>query len=88
MSWDAVTHKQQVWGYPVALEAASLIYNEKLVTGKVPTQLSELPAFGKELKAQQSSRDRHHVGLQDALLQLAVSRQCRWIPVQEDGGGQ
>ena len=22
MSWDAVTHKQQVWGYPVALEAA------------------------------------------------------------------
>ena len=52
MSWDAVTHKQQVWGYPVALEAVSLIYNKKLVTGKVPTQLSELPAFGKELKAQ------------------------------------
>ena len=52
MSWDAVTHKQQVWGYPVALEAASLIYNKKLVTGKVPTQLSQLPAFGKELKAQ------------------------------------
>jgi len=52
MSWDAVTHKQHIWGYPVALEAASLIYNKKLVTGKVPTQLSELPAFGKELKAQ------------------------------------
>jgi hypothetical protein len=52
MSWDAVTHKRQVWGYPVALEAASLIYNKKLVTGKVPTQLSELHAFGKELKAQ------------------------------------
>jgi maltose/maltodextrin transport system substrate-binding protein len=52
MSWDAVTHKQQLWGYPVALESVSLIYNKKLVTGKVPTQLSELPAFGKELKAQ------------------------------------
>ena len=52
MSWDAVTHKQHIWGYPVALETASLIYNKKLVTGKVPTQLSELPAFGKELKAQ------------------------------------
>jgi maltose/maltodextrin transport system substrate-binding protein len=51
MSWDAVTHKQRVWGYPVALEAVSLIFNKKLVTGKVPTQLSELPAFGKELKA-------------------------------------
>jgi maltose/maltodextrin transport system substrate-binding protein len=52
MSWDAVTHKQRVWGYPVALEAVSLIYNKKLVTGRVPTQLAELPAFGKELKAQ------------------------------------
>jgi maltose/maltodextrin transport system substrate-binding protein len=52
MSWDAVTHKQRVWGCPVALEAVSLIFNKKLVTGKVPTQLSELPAFGQELKAQ------------------------------------
>jgi maltose/maltodextrin transport system substrate-binding protein len=51
MSWDAVTHKGRIWGYPVALEAVSLIYNQKLVTGKVPTQLSELPAFGKELRA-------------------------------------
>jgi maltose/maltodextrin transport system substrate-binding protein len=51
MSWDAVTHKQQVWGYPVALESISLIYNKKLVAGKVPTQLSELADFGKELKA-------------------------------------
>ena len=52
MSWDAVTHRRRIWGYPVALEAVSLIYNKKLVTGKVPTQLSELPAFRKELKAQ------------------------------------
>jgi maltose/maltodextrin transport system substrate-binding protein len=51
MSWDAVTHKGRIWGYPIALEAVSLIYNQKLVTGKVPTQLSELPAFGKELRA-------------------------------------
>ena len=43
MCWDAVTHKQQVWGYPVSFEAVSLIYNKKLVTGEVPTQLSELP---------------------------------------------
>jgi maltose/maltodextrin transport system substrate-binding protein len=51
MCWDAVTHKQQIWGYPVALESISLIYNKKLVTGKLPTQLSELPDFAKELKA-------------------------------------
>ena len=51
MSWDAVTHNKQIWGYPLALEAVSLIYNKKYVTGKPPAQLSEVPAFAKELKA-------------------------------------
>jgi maltose/maltodextrin transport system substrate-binding protein len=27
MSWDAVTHNKQIWGYPLALEAVSLIYS-------------------------------------------------------------
>jgi maltose/maltodextrin transport system substrate-binding protein len=51
MSWDAVTHNKQIWGYPISLEAVSLIYNKKYLTGNPPTQLSELSAFGKELKA-------------------------------------
>jgi maltose/maltodextrin transport system substrate-binding protein len=51
MSWDAVTHNKQIWGYPVALEAVSLIYNKKFVTAPPPTQLSELPSFAKELQA-------------------------------------
>jgi maltose/maltodextrin transport system substrate-binding protein len=51
MSWDAVTHNKQIWGYPVALECVSLIYNKKIVPGKPPSQLSEYPAFAKELKA-------------------------------------
>ena len=51
MAWDAVTHKKRIWGYPLALECVSLIYNKKLVTGKPPTQLSEFPAFAKKLKA-------------------------------------
>ena len=51
MSWDAVTHNKQIWGYPLALEAISLICNKKFVTGKPPTQLSDVPAFAKELKA-------------------------------------
>jgi maltose/maltodextrin transport system substrate-binding protein len=51
MSWDAVTHNKQTWGYPLALECVSLIYNKKLVNGKPPAQLSEYPAFAKELKA-------------------------------------
>jgi maltose/maltodextrin transport system substrate-binding protein len=51
MCWDAVTHNKQIWGYPLALEAISLIYNKKIVTGPPPTQLSDVPAFAKELKA-------------------------------------
>ena len=50
MSWDAVTHNKQIWGYPLALEAVSLIYNKKYVTGNPPAQLSEISAFAKELK--------------------------------------
>ncbi len=50
MSWDAVTHNNQIWGYPIALEAVSLIYNKKFVAAAPPAQLSEVPAFAKELK--------------------------------------
>src|SRR6267378_4088770 len=49
MSWDAVTHNKQIWGYPIALEAVSLIYNKKFVS-KPPAQLSEIAEFAKELK--------------------------------------
>jgi maltose/maltodextrin transport system substrate-binding protein len=55
MSWDAVTHNKQTWGYPLALEAVSLIYNKKFVTGAPPKQLSDVPAFAKELKAKNPS---------------------------------
>jgi maltose/maltodextrin transport system substrate-binding protein len=50
MSWDAVTYNKQIWGYPVALEALSLIYNKKFITVAPPAQLSEVPLFAKELK--------------------------------------
>jgi maltose/maltodextrin transport system substrate-binding protein len=49
-AWDAVTHNKQIWGYPLALEAVSLIYNKKYVTGIPPAQLSEIPALAKDLK--------------------------------------
>jgi maltose/maltodextrin transport system substrate-binding protein len=51
MAWEAVTHRKRIWGYPLALECVSLICNKKLVAGKPPTQLSEFPAFARELKA-------------------------------------
>jgi maltose/maltodextrin transport system substrate-binding protein len=52
MTWDAVSHNKKIWGYPLAVEAISLIYNKQLVTGTPPRQLSDIPAFAKELKAQ------------------------------------
>jgi maltose/maltodextrin transport system substrate-binding protein len=51
MAWEAVTHNKQIWGYPVALEAISLIYNKKFVTTPPPAQLSEIPVFAKELQS-------------------------------------
>ncbi|MBV9997855.1 MAG: maltose/maltodextrin ABC transporter substrate-binding protein MalE [Verrucomicrobia bacterium] len=48
--WEAVSHNQQVYGYPLALEAISLIYNKKHVTGPPPTQLAGFVGFAKELK--------------------------------------
>src|SRR6516225_371444 len=50
MSLDAVTYNNKMWGYPLALEAVSLIYNKKYVTGKPPDQLSQVPAFATELR--------------------------------------
>jgi maltose/maltodextrin transport system substrate-binding protein len=48
--WEAVSHNQQVYGYPLALEAISLIYNKKHVTGSLPTQLAGFVGFAQELK--------------------------------------
>jgi maltose/maltodextrin transport system substrate-binding protein len=51
MSWDAVTYNKQTWGYPIALEAVSLIYNKKFASAAPPAQLSEARVFAKELRA-------------------------------------
>ena len=50
MTWDAVTHNKQIWGYPLAVEAISLIYNKKFVAENPPTQLSQMPDFAKKLR--------------------------------------
>jgi maltose/maltodextrin transport system substrate-binding protein len=51
MSWDVVTYKQEIYGYPLALHVLSLIYNKKYVTSALPTQLADLPVFAKQLKS-------------------------------------
>jgi maltose/maltodextrin transport system substrate-binding protein len=50
MCLEAVTYNNQIWGYPIALETVSLIYNKKYVTGDPPTQLSQIPAYAAELR--------------------------------------
>jgi maltose/maltodextrin transport system substrate-binding protein len=49
-AWEAVVHKEMVWGYPVALETVSLIYNKKLLDGSPPTALSELETINQTIK--------------------------------------
>ena len=36
-AWEAVLHGEQVWGYPIAMETITLIYNKKLLDGSPPT---------------------------------------------------
>jgi maltose/maltodextrin transport system substrate-binding protein len=49
-AWQAVRHGQGVWGYPMALETVTLIYNKKLLDGQPPTQLSQLAAINQNIK--------------------------------------
>jgi maltose/maltodextrin transport system substrate-binding protein len=49
-AWEAVRSRQAVWGYPIALETVTLIYNKKLLDGQPPTQLSQLPAINQNIK--------------------------------------
>ena len=50
-AWEAVAHRGLVWGYPIALETVSLIYNKALLDGPPPAQLSDLVAFNEKIKA-------------------------------------
>jgi maltose/maltodextrin transport system substrate-binding protein len=46
-AWEAVLHQNAAWGYPIALETITLIYNKKLLAGGPPTDLSELLAMNR-----------------------------------------
>ncbi|MBV8375506.1 MAG: maltose/maltodextrin ABC transporter substrate-binding protein MalE [Verrucomicrobia bacterium] len=49
-AWEAVTHKDRVWGFPIGLETVTLIYNKKLLPGAPPTSLQEVPALNEKIK--------------------------------------
>ena len=46
---QVVVHGSRMWGYPIALETVTLIYNRALLDGSVPTQLSELASINRNL---------------------------------------
>lgn len=53
-TWDAVRYDGKLIGYPVAVEALSLIYNKDLIK-QAPKTWEEIPALDKELRAKGKS---------------------------------
>jgi maltose/maltodextrin transport system substrate-binding protein len=46
---QAVLHQNRSWGYPIALETVTLIYNRKLLNGPPPTELSQLTSINQKI---------------------------------------
>ena len=49
-AWQAVRHENRTWGYPIALETVTLIYNRKLLDVPPPTELSQLESVSQKIK--------------------------------------
>jgi maltose/maltodextrin transport system substrate-binding protein len=49
-AWQAVLHRDWIWGYPIALETVTLIYNKKLLDDPPPTDLSQLISINQQIK--------------------------------------
>jgi maltose-binding protein MalE len=48
--WEAVRHKNQIWGFPIGLETVALIYNKKLLDGPPPKSLADLLDLSEAIK--------------------------------------
>jgi maltose/maltodextrin transport system substrate-binding protein len=48
---QAVLHRNRTWGYPIALETVTLIYNRSLLDGDPPTELSQLESVNQKVQA-------------------------------------
>ena len=49
-AWQAIFHQNRYWGYPIALETVTLIYNRALLDGAPPTDLSQLAAVSQRIR--------------------------------------
>jgi len=51
-AWQAVRAQNALWGYPIAMETITLIYNKKLLLGSPPTDLSQLVSMNRLIQTQ------------------------------------
>ena len=51
-AWEAVMHNRTAWGYPIAMETVTLIYNKKLLVGRPPTDLSQLVPLDRKIRSE------------------------------------
>jgi maltose/maltodextrin transport system substrate-binding protein len=49
-AWQAVLHREWIWGYPIGLETVTLIYNKNLLIGSPPASLAQLISISREMK--------------------------------------
>lgn len=49
-AWEATTHQDLSWAYPIAMEMVTLIYNKRLLETPPPTQLADLVSINAQLK--------------------------------------
>ena len=77
-SWQAVMHRDRIWGYPIALETVTLIYNKALLNGPPPMELSQLKSIDQTMK-------REHPGVV-TILWDARSAYYTWGILASGGG--
>jgi maltose/maltodextrin transport system substrate-binding protein len=77
-SWQAVVHQDRMWGYPIALETVTLIYNKALLDGPPPMELSQLASVDQAVK-------RHHPGV-TTILWDPQSAYYTWAILASGGG--
>jgi maltose/maltodextrin transport system substrate-binding protein len=49
-AWQAVFHQKFYWGYPIALETVTLIYNKAFLEGTPPVDLVQVTALSQKIK--------------------------------------
>ena len=79
-SWDAMSFKGKLYGYPVSLEAISLLYNKDIIP-EAPETFEEL--FELDKKTFQKRYQHNCLGSEEPLFHSATSDGERWLRFQK-----